>query len=259
MALPSNAASSDLVMAELRRDPLTGRWVILAAQRAERPHEPGRATASTASEAVVDGCPFCPGHEHQTPPEVARRGPGSPDGPGWEVRVIPNLYPIVHGVTGDDVPGAGDLRQQRSAGGEHEVAVLSPDHHRSLADLDDRQVLQVLLTLRDRVRAHAAAGYVYTQVMVNHGLGGGASLSHPHAQIVAIEIAPPTVEEEVAHLTAGDECILCRELQRHEDDASPGRTLSCGVRGGRRRPMSSCWHPAGTVLDSRTRAPSSRP
>jgi UDPglucose--hexose-1-phosphate uridylyltransferase len=204
-------------MGELRRDALTGRWVILAPDRADRPRAPRPRTAPTSSEGVVDGCPFCPGHERATPPELARWGTGTADGPGWEVRVVPNLYPIVRSDGGD--PGDHDLLR-RPARGEHEVAVLSPDHHRSLAHLDHRQVLQVLVALRDRARVHAAAGYAYTQVMVNHGVGGGASLAHPHAQIVAIEVAPPTVEEEVAHLTAADECVLCREVQRQDDDAS---------------------------------------
>ena len=207
-------------MAELRRDPLTGRWVILAPARAARPHERRATTADTAPDAAVDGCPFCPGHERETPPELARRGTGAADGPGWTVRVIPNRYPIVQDFPRDNPTANDDLRQHRPAAGEHEVAVLSPDHHRSLAQLDDHQVLQVLLALQDRARAHAAAGYAYTQVLVNHGAGGGASLAHPHAQIVAIEISPPAVEEEIAHLAVDDGCVLCRELRRHDEDAS---------------------------------------
>lgn len=207
-------------MNELRRDPLTGRWVILAPGRADRPHQPESRSATATSEGTVTGCPFCPGHEHETPPEVARRGAGDPNGPGWNVRVIPNLYPIVHGVTGAESARDDDLRRQRAAGGAHEVAVLSPAHHRSLAHLDDGQVLQVLLALRDRARAHAETGRLYTQIMVNHGAGGGASLAHPHAQIVAIDVTPPTVDEEVAHISKGGECVVCRELQRRDGDAS---------------------------------------
>ena len=211
-------------LAELRRDPLTARWVILSPERADRPRDPGRGTVATtppltmAAEAAA-GCAFCPGHEAETPPEVARRGSGTPDAPGWEVRVFPNLFPIVYGVTDDDITGDG-LRRRRAAGGVHEVAVLSPSHHRSLARLDDREVLQVLVALQDRVRAHAATGHLYTQVMVNHGSAAGASVAHPHAQIVAIDVVPPTVDEEVAHLSAGDQCVLCLELERQDDDPS---------------------------------------
>ena len=74
-------------MAELRRDPLTGRSVILATSRAERPHDvvvPAAAPNPSvpAVDDVVADCPFCPGHEDRTPPEVARVGPGAPDSTG---------------------------------------------------------------------------------------------------------------------------------------------------------------------------------
>src|SRR2546430_136721 len=79
---------------ELRRDELSGRWVLLAPGRAARPHTFG----SSAPDAPgPDACPFCPGNEHLTPPEVYRTGDGAPDTPGWRVRVVPNLYPIVGG------------------------------------------------------------------------------------------------------------------------------------------------------------------
>jgi UDPglucose--hexose-1-phosphate uridylyltransferase len=193
--------------------------VILAPGRAGRPHEPrGEHTATTT--APVADCPFCPGHEKATPPEVARRGAGDPDGPGWQVRVVPNLYPIVGGTTDEAIAGDDELRQHRSAGGAHEVVLLSPDHHRSLAQLDDHQVLEVLLALHDRATAHAAAGHVYTQVIVNHGARGGASLAHPHAQIVAIDVVPPTVAEEIAHIATDGQCVVCQEIGRHDDDPS---------------------------------------
>jgi UDPglucose--hexose-1-phosphate uridylyltransferase len=205
-------------MAELRRDPLTGRSVILAASRAARPHDLAAPAATSeepaAEDEVVADCPFCPGHEDRTPPEVARVGPGAPDSTGWQVRVVPNLYPFVGGADGE--ASAGDeLRRHRPAGGSHEVAVLSPSHHRPLGRLDDGQVLLVLRALQERVRVHAAAGLPVTQVMVNHGAGGGASLAHPHAQLVAIDLVPPLIEQEVAHLAPGGGCVLCRELERH--------------------------------------------
>ena len=104
------------------------------------------------------------------------------------------------------------------AGGVHEVVVLSPAHDRSFARLDDDEALEVLRVLQERVRSHAGAGHVYTQLIVNHGAEAGASLTHPHAQIVAIDLAPPAVDEEVRHLATGDRCVLCRELRRHDDD-----------------------------------------
>ena len=206
-------------MAELRRDPLTGGWVILAASRAARPQELEVGVEDAPDDEVVADCPFCPGHEERTPPEVARLGAGAPDTPGWDVRVVPNLYPIVAGADGDVSTGDG-LRTWRAAGGVHEVVVLSPSHRRSLGRLDDDQVLGILRVAQDRVRAHRAAGHVSTQVMVNHGAGGGASLAHPHAQLVSVDLVPPLIEQEVAHLRAAGACVLCRELERHQGDGT---------------------------------------
>jgi len=222
---------------EARRDPLTGRWVILAPDRAARPDTVTDGRAPRPGEAEPTGdptrdCPFCPGHEDRTPPEIARTGTGPPGRPGWRVRVVPNRYPLVDGppsAAGDAGPTgvAGDvLRHGRPVTGAHEVVVLSPDHHSTLAHLDDDQVREVVTMLRDRVRAHSAAGHAYTQVFVNQGAGGGASIAHPHAQVVAVDLDPPNVAGELDELEAtavdaegGGPCILCDEITRHRGDA----------------------------------------
>jgi len=159
---------------ELRHDALTGRLVLLAPSRAGRPNttSPPLPGGDRGGEAG-GGCPFCPGHEHETPPELARTGDGIPDGPGWRVRVVPNLYPIVGGL------GAGP-----GATGAHEVVVLSPDHARAFGALDQDQATEVLGVLRDRARVHAQAGRAHVQVLLNHGRGAGASIAHPHAQLL---------------------------------------------------------------------------
>ena len=117
MSLPTGDPSTSTLV----EDPLTGDLVILAPARASRPDDFRRRVAPTpaAETAPTAPCPFCPGNEALTPPEVARLGPGAPDTPGWSVRVVPNKFPIVG-------PGAG---------GAHEVVVLSPDHHADLGAL----------------------------------------------------------------------------------------------------------------------------
>src|SRR4051794_6215406 len=162
-------------MQELVVDPLTGDRVILAPGRALRPdtfrvqHEPAPPT--------VADCPFCAGNEHETPPEVARIGPGAPDAPGWRVRVVPNKYPIV----GDGVDGA------------HEVVMLSPGHNADIGRLTIEQAIDVFAALRDRARFHLDRGCAYAQAFVNHGKAAGASIAHPHAQLVALDIVPERV------------------------------------------------------------------
>src|SRR5688500_3306450 len=165
-------------MPELRHDALTGRLVLLAASRASRP----KTITSVEVRDGGDTCPFCPGHEHETPPEISRTGGGAPGEPGWRVRVFPNLYPIV----GGEHAAAG-------ATGAHEVVVLSPDHHRSFARLTHDEATEVMTVLRDRARALRDAGRDHVQVLLNQGRSAGASIAHPHAQVLALDFVPPAV------------------------------------------------------------------
>ena len=121
-----------------------------------------------------------------TPPEVARTGSGAAGEPGWRTRVFPNLYPIVGG------PDATD-----GTTGAHEVIVLSPDHWRSFGQLDDASAVEVLSVLRDRVRALLDDGHAFACAFLNHGRGAGASIAHPHGQVVALDFVPPDVDSDV--------------------------------------------------------------
>jgi UDPglucose--hexose-1-phosphate uridylyltransferase len=171
-------------MSQLRHDPLSGRDVIVAVGRAARP----TTFATSADEGASSGeCPFCPGHESKTPPEVARVGDGDPGQPGWQARAFPNLYPIVD---------------------THEVVVLAPDH-RSFGQLDDTEAVGVFTLLRDRVHAHLDAGHVYGVAIINHLRAAGASIAHPHAQVFALDVVPRAVEEAVARVRdAGVDLVL---------------------------------------------------
>ncbi|MFM8303306.1 MAG: hypothetical protein ACKOA9_03245 [Actinomycetota bacterium] len=194
-------------MAERRDDPVTGRVVLCAPGRAARPHTVAPAPAGPPA---VAGCPFCPGNEQETPPECARTGSGDPDAPGWRVRVVPNLYPVVGGpATG---PGAS---------GAHEVVILDPDHSRDLARMDDARVEELFTVLRDRARVHAGAGAAHVQVLLNHGRAAGASIAHPHAQVIAIEFVPPLVREGLTRFAAARTDVVAADF-----DAS-------GPQGGR--------------------------
>lgn len=142
-------------MAKYVPDINTKRWVIIATARTKRPDDSISKKSS--------GCPFCPGNEKATPPEVYRVGPGEKDGTGWEVRVVPNLYPVT------DV---------------HEVIIHSPDHQKDIEDLASDQVTKILRVYRDRFRAHESGGQV--MIFCNHGFHAGASLAHPHSQLVVV-------------------------------------------------------------------------
>jgi UDPglucose--hexose-1-phosphate uridylyltransferase len=204
-------------MSELRRDPVTGRWVCLAPGRAERPEaEPRPADAGAA---VVEDCPFCEGHEDRTPPELAayRPGGGPPDSPGWQVRVVPNLYPAFSFEEGGPADLGNALHAHGPALGACEVIINSPDHRRWLPYLADAQAELVMTMTWERYRAHRVSGVGSLVALYNHGKEAGASLAHPHGQIYSTRVVGPVLEEEyrgaeTAHRALGA-CVFCRMIE----------------------------------------------
>ena len=147
-------------MAKYVPDVKTQRWVIISPARTKRPDTAGE---EKKAEPVKSGCPFCPGNEASTPPEVYRIGPGDKDGPGWQVRVVPNKFPITD---------------------THEVFIHSTSHTDDVDKLPLDQVMRILSAYRDRYRAHQENGQVL--IFCNHGYHAGASLAHPHSQLVVV-------------------------------------------------------------------------
>jgi UDPglucose--hexose-1-phosphate uridylyltransferase len=202
-------------MPEYRQNPLTGNWVIIAAERAERPNAiDSTDTPATPQADYERTCPFCPGNERQTPAELfAVRLDGSqPDAPGWTLRAFGNKYPAAR-LDADEVPtpdsialGArtadtttphsrqdSPLTVARPAVGQHEVLVESPAHDGNLARYEPRQVELILEALRHRYRMLMQAREVrYVCLYKNHGRAAGASLEHPHFQLIATSVVPPS-------------------------------------------------------------------
>src|SRR5438132_6797969 len=163
-------------MPELRKDPVVGRWATIATERARRPSdfvtEPVRPRASA--------CAFCEGHEQQTPPEIlAGRPPdGRPNGPGWDLRVVPNKFPALR-IEGELEPAGEGVYDRMNGIGAHEVIIETPDHGASLASLPETQVVAVLEAWRQRMLdLQKDARFEYVSVFKNHGEAAGASLEH---------------------------------------------------------------------------------
>jgi UDPglucose--hexose-1-phosphate uridylyltransferase len=204
-------------MSQLRLNPLNGRWVTVVTERAERPMD----FAPREREVEADParpCPFCPGNEEATPPALETYGT---DGM-WRVRVVPNLYPAFFGDETMAVRNLGPVHVQASASGIHEVLVFSPVHTASWADLDDFDAGLVMAALRDRLDDHSRAPYIrYTQAIVNHGREAGASLSHPHGQLLGMPFVPgEIVEEEKAFARFEGGCILCATAEAEAAEGS---------------------------------------
>src|SRR5512139_1187189 len=136
-------------MPELRRDPIVGRWVIIATERARRPNHLQR-----RQEPLEGGlCPFCPGHEDKTPQEVyvaGRSVAAPPNSSGWRVRVVPNRFPALM-IEGDLDRQAEGIYDRMNGVGAHEVIIESPDHARDMADMSDAEVAEVLWAFKARV------------------------------------------------------------------------------------------------------------
>jgi UDPglucose--hexose-1-phosphate uridylyltransferase len=122
-----------------------------------------------------------------TPPEITRRGPGDKDRKGWRIRVVPNLYPITPA---------------------HEVIIFSPAHDRSLAKLDAVAAREVFAVMRERAAQNLQSGCRYVQVFVNHGRAAGASLDHPHGQLVGLEFVPPGVDDRLSRFAAASRDVV---------------------------------------------------
>jgi UDPglucose--hexose-1-phosphate uridylyltransferase len=202
---------------ELRQGPLTEQWAIIAPERAARPIE-----VHPDGHAVPIVCPFCPGHEAQTPPALR----SYPDGPGWRVRVVPNKYPALR-LAGNPAPHGDEFGTRSDGVGAHEVIIDSPVHAHSLTDLPAEQVRLLLSVYADRLRELRRDGRLaYGLVFKNVGAAAGASLEHTHSQVIALPRVPAFVRQELitarAYHRRHGRCLCCDLLDREVRD---GRRL----------------------------------
>jgi len=218
-------------MPELRKDPVVGRWVIISTERGRRPSdftiEPVRAKATN--------CVFCPGNESKTPPEIlANRSPDSaPNEPGWSLRVVPNKFPALR-IEGELEPSGEGLYDRMNGVGAHEVVIETPQHDASLATLSTEQVADVLCAYRERmVDLKKDPRFEYILVFKNHGAAAGASLEHPHSQLIATPIIPIMVSEELngaaRYYEMKERCVWCDVVR--QERRNPGRRIVAEAHG----------------------------
>ena len=208
-------------MSELRKDPVTGRWVIISTERRKRPTD-FRLESVTVN--PDSSCPFCAGHEHMTPRELlaAGRNGSGPDTPGWSLRVIPNQFPVLRVEGTLDRQGEG-LFDKMNGIGAHEVIIESPRHDDTLATLDADRVEQVLWACRERISdLKRDQRFRYIIIFKNHGSAAGASLEHSCSQLIALPIVPREVRDEVdgsrAHYETKERCVFCDILRQETAD-----------------------------------------
>ena len=212
-------------MPELRRDPVVGRWVIISTERSRRPSDFASAPVRPRN---IGPCVFCPGQESRTPEEIlAVRGPGgAPNGPGWELRVVPNKFPALR-IEGELEPAGEGVYDRMNGIGAHEVIIETPDHSASLAGLPETQVVTVLEAWRQRmVDLQKDVRFEYVSVFKNHGEAAGASLEHPHSQLIATPMVPMMVEQELEgalrHFRMKKRCIWCDIIRQEMQGKARG-------------------------------------
>lgn len=179
----------------IRRNIITGDPILLAPERAARPGAFGsgaRVPALSGREGSPARCPFCPGHESDTPSEILRIGDP------WRVRVFPNKYPAVSG---------------------HEIIVESPRHEDAFDRLE--HAAEVVGVFIERYGAHADAAFV--SLFRNHGHRGGASIDHLHSQLIPLTFVPPRIAVESTAFARATACPLCSLLEVVIDQ-TPGFT-----------------------------------
>lgn len=208
-------------MPELRKDPIAGRWIIIATERAKRPSDFNMKADLPKAGSF---CPFCYGNEGKTPSEItAIRDPDSvKNQQGWKVRVVPNKFPALQ-IEGElDRAGEG-IYDKMNGIGAHEVIVESPDHTRQLADLDVEQILMVMdMYKRRMVDLKQDKRFKYILLFKNHGDAAGASMEHSHSQLIATPVTPKRVKEELSgsrqYYEYKDRCVYCDIIKQETKD-----------------------------------------
>ena len=207
-------------MPELRKDPITGRWVIIATDRAKRP------TDFVREKVQIHGggfCPFCLGNETKTPPEILAYRPdgSSRNTPGWTLRVVPNKFPAL-GIEGTLNRQGEGLYDKMNGIGAHEVIIETPNHQMTIPSMPVRAVEDILWAYRDRILdLKKDRRFKYILLFKNHGEAAGASLEHTHSQLIALPVEPKRVAEEVhgakEYHNYKERCIFCDILRQETE------------------------------------------
>jgi len=207
-------------MPELRQNFFTKEWVIIATERAKRPEELAAHRQAEAVPAFVESCPFCPGNENKTASEVLRF-PKSTNEP-WVVRVIPNKFAALDS-SAQPRRNLQHLRRRVDGFGFHEVIIEGPDHSAYMASLPDSHVAKILAVYKERYNSLSADHRInHVTIFKNHGADAGASMQHPHSQLIATPVIPSQVRhrlhEALRHYDDAGECMFCHMVEREVED-----------------------------------------
>jgi len=201
-------------MSEVRRDIVTDTWVIVDIENDTIP----KVTVTTSE--TSEDCPFDDGKENRTPNEIfAIRDGTLPNKPGWKVRVIPNIKPILR-IEGElEKTGVG-VYDMVTGTGANEVIVETPKHIVNFFDLPDEQIVLVLQTYRERiVDLHKDERMRYILIFKNHGrLAGASTIAHTHSDLIALPATPIRIKQKLngarEYYGYKERCLFCDIMQQ---------------------------------------------
>lgn len=214
---------------ELRRDPVIGRWVIVSSDRGRRPLD---FSFPVSIPTTPDDCPFCPGHEDRTPPELTavRSAGGVANGPGWRRRVFRSIAPLMSPDVDLEREGEG-MFDMMTGFGDHEVIVDSADHLPRLADLPVEEIKDLALLWKARYRELRKDERIRSIILfANRGAAAGAHVDHTHSQIIAMPVMPRRLADELSmsytYFQAKERCVFCDII---ESDGSADRLVTANA------------------------------
>lgn len=216
------ATQLGVLMPELRQNFFTKEWVIIATERAKRPEELATRRPPKVIPSRVDTCPFCPGNESKTPPQILCV-PANPELP-WQVRVVPNKFAALS----RELQATRSIHRSRrtiEGFGVHDVIVETPDHSQFMGLMSDAQVADVLRVYKSRFDALTHDVRIrHVTIFKNHGVDAGTSLEHPHSQLIATPVISHQVRERLGealrHYDEYGECMFCQMLQEELDEGT---------------------------------------
>ncbi|KKQ46061.1 MAG: Galactose-1-phosphate uridylyltransferase [Candidatus Moranbacteria bacterium GW2011_GWC2_37_8] len=192
---------------ELRQDLVSGDWVVIATGRAKRPDEFGNFQRSHDDKGIATCLFEDPVASGQEPDVLIYERPND----DWSLRVFPNKYPAFSNGKSRNV-GEGPYTAV-TGHGFHEI-VVTRDHFRHLAVMDIMEVAEVFDAYQERFLALMNKKDVnYIAIFHNHGKEVGASIPHPHSQIMAIPVVSPYVQLELDGASkfhkSNRHCVFC--------------------------------------------------
>ncbi len=194
-------------MAELRREPVTRMWVVVTNDHPKGPSDYLPFKPPYRVREPEGPCPFCPGNEGMTPPEIfsLRRDKGR-----WLVRVVPNKSPFFH-IEGDYDRRPEGMYDIMEAIGAHEIVVETPDHGQNLATMEPGHIEKILLAYRERlIDLEKDERFQQFLILKNHP---GIFNRHPHSHLMAMPVIPKRMDEEIwgtlDYYQRKERCIFC--------------------------------------------------